>query len=51
LSGNLSIAYGAAFLVGALGLAVALVVLRRIHTQDRDEARTETAAVLAGALD
>lgn len=51
LSGSLSVAYGAAFLVGALGLVVAFVILRRIHTENVEEKSAEPAAVLAGALD
>lgn len=50
-SGSLTLAYGAAFVLGAVGLAVSLVVLLRIRAVQTAEEPVEPAAVLAGALD
>lgn len=51
VSGSLSTSYGAVFLLGAVGLGVALWVLARIRV-DRDQLDAQSAeTVLAGALD
>ncbi|MCC6802589.1 MAG: BCD family MFS transporter [Anaerolineae bacterium] len=51
ISGSLPQAYGVAFVLGAVGLAVALAVLLRIRAAQTSNEPAEPAAVLAGALD
>lgn len=57
IGGTFTISYGAAFAIGAVGLAVALWALRRVHTQDAavqitpETSGADTAAILANALD
>jgi BCD family chlorophyll transporter-like MFS transporter len=52
ISGDVTIAYGAAFAIGAVGLAVALWALSGVHANEfKRETTTDTAAVFAGALD
>ena len=55
LSGDLSLAYGSVFVIGAIGLAVSLWVLTRVKVDrfkvEQEQTATDTAAVLAGALD
>jgi BCD family chlorophyll transporter-like MFS transporter len=51
LTGSLSAAYGAAFVAGAVGLAVSLWVLTRIRMRRDDAAAQPAESVLAGALD
>lgn len=53
LAGDLGIAYGAAFIIGAIGLLASLWALGGVHVNEfkRETARTGGAAVLANALD
>jgi BCD family chlorophyll transporter-like MFS transporter len=52
LSGDASVAYGAAFAVGAVGLGVSLWALSRVHANEfKREASANAASVFAGALD
>ena len=51
LTGSHSLAYGLVFLIEAVGLIVALVILTRINVSVFKRETTETAAVLAGAMD
>ncbi|MFN8562607.1 MAG: BCD family MFS transporter [Anaerolineae bacterium] len=50
-SGSLTLAYGAAFLLGAVGLVVALAVMLRIQAAKAVSDTSDAGAVLAGALD
>jgi BCD family chlorophyll transporter-like MFS transporter len=55
LSGDYSVAYGAAFAIGALGLAVSLYALSRVNVrafkETADDTPRDTTAILAGAMD
>jgi BCD family chlorophyll transporter-like MFS transporter len=57
IGGTFTVSYGATFVIGAAGLALALWALRRVHTQDvalqitPETSGTDTAAILANALD
>ncbi|MEP7290197.1 MAG: BCD family MFS transporter [Chloroflexota bacterium] len=51
LSGSLSISYGAVFVIGAVGLAVSLMIMLRIRSDSPVELPADAPSVLAGALD
>ncbi len=50
-SGDLSLSYGAVFVLGALGLALSLWVLARVKVERFSAEPPDAASVLAGALD
>jgi hypothetical protein len=52
-SGSLPVAYGIAFLIGAVGLVVSLWALRQanIRAYKAQQTQLDTATVLAGAMD
>jgi BCD family chlorophyll transporter-like MFS transporter len=52
ISGDATIAYGAAFAIGAVGLAVSLWALSGVHANEfKRESNTDAASTFAGALD
>lgn len=51
VTGSPSAAYGTAFALGAVGLALAWFALRQIGVQRSDERQADTAGVFAGAMD
>lgn len=51
LSGDHTVAYGAVFIAGCLGLTIALLALRRANLRDFALGRPEAEAMFAGALD
>jgi BCD family chlorophyll transporter-like MFS transporter len=52
ISGDATIAYGAAFAIGAVGLAVSLWALSGVHANEfKRESNTDAASIFAGTLD
>jgi BCD family chlorophyll transporter-like MFS transporter len=53
ITGNLSMAYGAVFVIGVVGLAISLWTLTQVKVERAvpEETPTDSATVLAGALD